>query len=282
MRLCGFDIGGARPLFVIAGPCALESRELAMEVAERLREICAGLNIFFIFKASFDKANRTAAAASRGLGLERGLAALSDVRDKIGVPVTTDVHLPAQAGEVAAVADVLQIPAFLCRQSDLIGACAATGRALNIKKGQFLSPPEMLKVAEKARAFGAEKILLCERGASFGYNNLVADMRSLVQMRASGCPVVFDATHSAQLPGAGGDASGGMREMVAPLARAAAAVGVAGVFIETHPDPPKAASDAATQYPLDEMPALLAGLLAIDRVVKGGDETHKKTGDESR
>ena len=268
MQLCGFEIGGDAPLFVIAGPCALESRGLALDVAGRLREICAELNLPLIFKSSFDKANRTAAAAPRGMGIAEGLKALAEVRAQIGTPVTTDVHLPAQAEEVAAVADVLQIPAFLCRQSDLIGACAATGRALNIKKGQFLSPAEMVQVAAKARAFGAEKILLCERGASFGYNNLVADMRALVQMRAANCPIVFDATHSAQLPGAAGAASGGMREMVAPLARAAVAVGVDGVFIETHPDPERAASDAATQYPLDQIGGLLANLRAIRAAAK--------------
>ncbi|MGI9297963.1 MAG: 3-deoxy-8-phosphooctulonate synthase [Gammaproteobacteria bacterium] len=252
------------PLFLIAGPCALESRELAMRTAERLRAICAARGLPLIFKGSFDKANRTSGDAGRGAGMDEGLRVLEEVRREFALPVLTDVHWPAQAETVAAVADVLQIPAFLCRQTDLIAACAKSGRAVNIKKGQFLSPREMLRAAAKAESFGAREILLCERGASFGYNNLVADMRSLVVLRESRRPVVFDATHSAQLPGAEGGGSGGQREMILPLARAAAATGIDGIFVETHPDPRRAISDSATQWPLDGMDSFLAQVLAID------------------
>ena len=256
---------GRSPLFFIAGPCMMESRGLVLETAERLALECGNRGAGLIFKSSFDKANRTSGGAPRGLGMEKGLALLGEVRNRFRVPVLTDVHWPEQAAAAEAGADVLQVPAFLCRQTDLIAACAATGRAVLIKKGQFLSPGEMLQVGEKARSFGAKLVLLCERGASFGYNNLVADMRSLVAMRAGGFPVVFDATHSAQLPGALGGKSGGEREMVAPLARAATAVGVDGVFVETHPNPEKALSDAATQWPLEDFGKLADSLLAIDK-----------------
>lgn len=258
------DFSAKTAPFLIAGPCALESAEIAMQTAAALKEMCAARNISFIFKASFDKANRTAADAPRGAGMEAGLEILAAVRRKLSVPVLTDVHLPQQAVAVAEVADVLQIPAFLCRQTDLIEACAKTGKPLNIKKGQFLAPEDMLHAAAKARAAGARQVLLCERGACFGYRNLVADMRSLVVMRKAKCPVVFDATHSAQLPGADGGQSGGMREMIPPLARAAAAVGIDGLFIETHPSPADAVSDSATQWPLAQMAALLDSVLAID------------------
>ena len=254
------------PLFLIAGPCAMESREMTIEAADFLSAMCQKRQVPFIFKSSFDKANRTAGDAGRGLGQERGLSVLAEVRQQFNVPVLTDVHWPEQAAAAAAAGvDVLQIPAFLCRQTDLINACAKSGQVINIKKGQFLSPPEMLQVAQKAKDAGAARVLLCERGSSFGYNNLVADMRGLVQMRAAACPIVFDATHSAQLPGAGGAHSGGMRDMVPPLARAAAAVGIDGLFVEAHPNPEKAISDAATQWPLDKMPALLDSILAIDK-----------------
>ena len=244
----------------------MESRELVMETAGRLAAECEARGVPLIFKSSFDKANRTSADAGRGMGMEKGLQLLADIRARFRLPVLTDVHWPQQAAAAAeAGVDVLQVPAFLCRQTDLIAACAQTGKAALIKKGQFLSPREMLQVGEKARKFGAENILLCERGASFGYNNLVADMRSLMVMGASDFGVVFDATHSAQLPGAMGEKSGGEREMVAPLARAAVAVGVDGVFIETHPHPARALSDAATQWPLEEFGGLLDSLLAIDR-----------------
>ena len=255
------------PLFLIAGPCAIESRQMAIDIACRMAEISAGLNLPYIFKASYDKANRTSAKSGRGPGRDEGLDILAEVKKTAGVPVLTDVHLPADAAAVAAVADVLQIPAFLCRQTDLLAACAETDRAMNIKKGQFLAPADMQQVVEKARAYGCKHVLVCERGTSFGYHNLVVDMRALVWLRQTGCPVVYDVTHSVQLPGGAGDKSGGVREMAAPLARAAAAVGVNGLFIETHPEPDKAISDAATQMPLSEMPALLAGLTAIHRTV---------------
>jgi 2-dehydro-3-deoxyphosphooctonate aldolase (KDO 8-P synthase) len=243
----------------------MESSEMVMNTAATLKKICAAHNIPLIFKSSFDKANRTAGDAPRGLGMETGLQLLAAVRDELSLPVLTDVHWPTQAAEVAKVADVLQIPAFLCRQTDLVSACAATGRAVLIKKGQFLAPQDMTHIAAKAQVAGAKDVLLCERGASFGYNNLVADMRSLVVMRQTGCPVVFDATHSAQLPGAGDGKSSGAREMVLPLAQAAVAVGVNGLFVETHPNPSQAISDAATQWPLDQMDALLRSITAIDR-----------------
>lgn len=258
------DFSAAAPLFLIAGPCAIESPELAMQTAAALKQMCDKRRLPLIFKSSFDKANRTSASGGRGPGMAEGLKILARVRRELSLPVLTDVHLPEQAAVVAEVADVLQIPAFLSRQTDLINACAATGKPLNIKKGQFLSPADMLNVAAKAQAAGAAQVLLCERGACFGYNNLVVDMRALVMMRAAQCPVVFDATHSAQLPGAGDGKSGGMREMVAPLARAAVAVGVDGLFIETHPSPEAAISDSATQWPLADMESLLDSLMAID------------------
>ncbi|MCH9758966.1 MAG: 3-deoxy-8-phosphooctulonate synthase [Proteobacteria bacterium] len=255
------------PLFLMAGPCALESRQMAMDVAGSLQETCKQLKLPFIFKSSYDKANRTSVHSKRGIGIDEGLDILADVKKTLNVPIITDVHLPSEVATVAAVADVLQIPAFLCRQTDLIAAAAESGRAMNIKKGQFLAPDDMLQVVEKARASGCRHVLVCERGSSFGYHNLIVDMRALVWMRQSGCPVVFDATHSTQLPGGGGGTTTGVREMAAPLARAAVAVGVNGLFIETHPDPQRAISDAATQIPLAEMPALLTSLLAIHRTV---------------
>jgi 2-dehydro-3-deoxyphosphooctonate aldolase (KDO 8-P synthase) len=268
MRLAGADVGNQQPLFLIAGPCVIESQALVEEVAGRLREICAGLGLPLVFKASFDKANRTSAGSFRGPGLEAGLAILEGVRRRFGVPVLTDVHEDTPVAEVAAVVDVLQTPAFLCRQTDFIRRVAAAGKPVNIKKGQFLSPWEMTHVVAKARAAGNDNLLVCERGASFGYNNLVSDMRSLAVLRRTGCPVVFDATHSVQQPGAQGDTSGGQREFVPVLARAAVAAGVAGIFMETHPDPGKALSDGPNAWPLARMPALLEQLIAIDRIVK--------------
>ena len=268
MKLCGFDAGIDRPLFLIAGPCVIESAALVQEVAGRLREITAALGMPFIFKASFDKANRSSRASFRGPGLEQGLAILEDVRRRCGVPVLTDVHEDTPLAEVAAVVDVLQTPAFLCRQTNFIVAVAAAGKPVNIKKGQFLSPWEMQQVVDKARSTGNEAVMVCERGFSFGYNNLVADMRSLAAMRATGCPVVFDATHAVQLPGAQGSASGGQREFVPVLARAAVAAGVAGVFMETHPDPARALSDGPNAWPLARMAPLLATLQQLDRIAK--------------
>lgn len=251
------------PLFLLAGPCAAESRELLFEVAGVLRELCTERDIPLIFKSSYDKANRSAGDSPRGLGPEKGLSALSEVRREFSLPILTDVHLPQHASAVADVADVLQIPAFLCRQTDLIEACGRTGRALNIKKGQFVAPADMALAAEKARAAGAGDVLLCERGTFFGYNDLVVDMRSLLQLRDCGYSVVFDATHSAQKPG-GGRQSGGAREMIAPLARAAAAIGINGLFVETHPKPEDAISDSKTQWPLSQMGELLDMVWAID------------------
>jgi 2-dehydro-3-deoxyphosphooctonate aldolase (KDO 8-P synthase) len=268
MKLCGFEAGIDRPLFLIAGPCVIESAMLVEEVAGRLKEITAALGMPFIFKASFDKANRSSRGSFRGPGLEQGLAVLEGVRRKFGVPVLTDVHEDTPLAEVAAVVDVLQTPAFLCRQTNFIVAVAAAGRPVNIKKGQFLSPWEMQQVVDKARSTGNEAVTVCERGFSFGYNNLVADMRSLAAMRATGCPVVFDATHSVQLPGALGGASGGQREFVPVLARAAVAAGVAGVFMETHPDPARALSDGPNAWPLARMAPLLATLQQLDRITK--------------
>lgn len=268
MNLCGFEVGIDRPLFLIAGPCVIESRELQMETAGRLDEISRELGIPFIFKSSFDKANRTSAQSYRGPGLEQGLAILAEVRREIGVPVLTDVHEYTPLDEVAEVVDVLQTPAFLCRQTDFIQNVARTGRPVNIKKGQFLSPWEMKHVVAKARATGNAQIMVCERGVSFGYNNLVSDMRALAVMRETGCPVIFDATHSVQLPGGADGRSGGQREFVPVLARAAVAAGVAGVFMETHPDPDKALSDGPNAWPLSRMRALLETLLELDRVVK--------------
>jgi len=269
MKLCGFEAGLDRPLFLIAGPCVIESRELAMDTAAQLKELCAGLGIPFIFKASFDKANRSSLKSFRGLGMERGLEILAEVRAKIGVPVLTDVHDAEEIGPVAAVVDVLQTPAFLCRQTDFIMAVAATGKPVNIKKGQFLSPWDMRNVVDKARAAsGQDNIMVCERGASFGYNNLVSDMRSLAVMRETGCPVVFDATHSVQLPGGQGERSGGQREFVPVLARAAVAAGISGIFMETHPRPDEALSDGPNAWPLGRMRDLLEVLKELDDLVK--------------
>jgi len=268
MRLCGFEVGLDRPLFLIAGPCVIESRELAMETAGRLKEITGRLGVPFIYKSSFDKANRSSIGSFRGPGVEGGLKILEAVKRELGVPVLTDIHEDTPLDEVAAVVDVMQTPAFLCRQTNFIVSTAAQGRPVNIKKGQFLSPWEMRNVVEKARSAGNEQIMVCERGFSFGYNNLVADMRSLAVMRETGCPVVFDATHSVQLPGGQGSASGGQREFVPVLARAAVAAGVAGVFMETHPDPARALSDGPNAWPLDRMPALLETLVGLDRIAK--------------
>jgi 2-dehydro-3-deoxyphosphooctonate aldolase (KDO 8-P synthase) len=274
MRLCGFEVGLDRPVFLIAGPCAIESRELAMETAGRLKEITGALGVPFVYKSSFDKANRSSGASFRGPGLDGGLRILDDVRREIGVPVLTDVHDIDQIGPVAAVVDVLQTPAFLCRQTDFIRAVAASGKPCNIKTGQFLAPHDMKNVAEKARRAAIEaghdgdSIMVCERGASFGYNNLVSDMRSLAIMRETGCPVVFDATHSVQLPGGQGTSSGGQREFVPVLARAAVATGVAGLFMETHPDPAKALSDGPNAWPMPRMAELLATLVELDALVK--------------
>ncbi|HEY0178977.1 MAG TPA: 3-deoxy-8-phosphooctulonate synthase [Dokdonella sp.] len=268
MKLCGFEVGLERPLFLIAGPCVVESLQLQVDSAATLKEIAGRLGIPFVFKSSFDKANRTSGASFRGPGLEQGLRILAEVKRQVGVPVLTDVHEYTPLAEVAEVVDVLQTPAFLCRQTDFIRNVASAGRPVNIKKGQFLSPWEMKHVAEKATATGNDQIMVCERGASFGYNNLVSDMRSLAVMRETGCPVVFDATHSVQLPGGAGGKSGGQREFVPVLARAAVAVGIAGVFMETHPDPDKALSDGPNAWPLGKMEALLETLLELDRVVK--------------
>ncbi len=268
MDLCGFEVGPDRPLFLIAGPCVIESERLALETAETLRGIASRLGIAFVYKSSFDKANRTSVASFRGPGLAEGLRILERVREEVGVPVLTDVHEDTPIDEVASVVDVLQTPAFLCRQTDFIRRVAAAGRPINIKKGQFLAPWDMAHVVEKARSAGNERILVCERGVSFGYNYLVSDMRSLAVLRETGCPVVFDATHSVQTPGAMGAASGGQREFVPVLARAAVAVGVSGLFMETHPDPAEALSDGPNAVPLGEIEPLLHTLVAIDRVVK--------------
>ena len=273
MKLCGFEIGLDQPFFLIAGPCVIESRQMAFDTAGQLREITAALGIPFIYKSSFDKANRSSGTSYRGPGLEEGLQILADVRAELGVPVLTDVHDKDQVKAVAAVVDVLQTPAFLCRQTDFIEACAASGKPVNIKKGQFLAPHDMLQVVNKARhaarqAGVAEDIMVCERGVSFGYNNLVSDMRSLAIMRETACPVVFDATHSVQLPGGQGTSSGGQREFVPVLARAAVAAGVSGLFMETHPDPAKALSDGPNAVPLGQMKELLTTLMALDHVVK--------------
>jgi 2-dehydro-3-deoxyphosphooctonate aldolase (KDO 8-P synthase) len=268
MKLCGFDVGPDRPFFLIAGPCVIESEALVLDVAARLRDLTRELGIPYVFKASFDKANRSSRASFRGPGMEEGLKILAEVRRQVGVPVLTDVHEDTPLAEVAAVVDVLQTPAFLCRQTNFIVNAASQGKPVNIKKGQFLSPWEMANVVEKARSTGNDSIMVCERGFSFGYNNLVADMRSLAVMRETGCPVVFDATHSVQLPGGKGSASGGQREFVPVLARAAVAAGVAGVFMETHPDPAQALSDGPNAWPLDRMRALLTVMKEIDTAVK--------------
>lgn len=270
MDLCGFKVGLDQPLFLIAGPCVVESEQLQIDVAGQLKEITGKLGINFIFKSSFDKANRTSINSFRGPGMEEGLRVLAEVKRQLGVPVLTDVHEYTPMDEVASVVDVLQTPAFLVRQTDFITRVCATGKPVNIKKGQFLSPWDMKPVVEKAKSTGNQQIMVCERGASFGYNNLVSDMRSLAVMRDTGCPVVFDATHSVQLPGGQGASSGGQREFVPVLARAAVAVGVSGVFMETHPDPSKALSDGPNAWPLGKMEALLETLLALDAATKRG------------
>lgn len=270
MKLCDFQVGIEHPLFLIAGPCVIESEQLAIDTAGELKEITAALDIPFIYKSSFDKANRSSHTSFRGPGLEEGLRILEKVRTQVGVPVLTDVHEDSPLGEVAAVVDVLQTPAFLCRQTNFIQNVAAQGKPVNIKKGQFLSPWDMKNVSDKALATGNEQIMVCERGASFGYNNLVSDMRSLAVMRNTGVPVVFDATHSVQLPGGQGDSSGGQREFVPVLARAAVAAGVAGVFMETHPDPSVALSDGPNAWPLGDMQSLLKTLKVIDAAIKAG------------
>ena len=270
MKLCGFEVGLDRPFFLIAGPCVVESREMAVDTAGQLKEIAASLGVPFIYKSSYDKANRSSSKSFRGLGMDKGLRILADVKKQIGVPVLTDVHAEDEIAAVAQVVDVLQTPAFLCRQTDFIHAAASSGKPVNIKKGQFLAPGDMKNVVDKAReASGQDNIMVCERGASFGYNNLVSDMRSLAIMRDTNCPVVFDATHSVQLPGGQGTSSGGQREFVPVLARAAVAAGVAGVFMETHPDPAKAMSDGPNAWPLHLMKQLLETLKALDDLVKG-------------
>jgi 2-dehydro-3-deoxyphosphooctonate aldolase (KDO 8-P synthase) len=269
MKLCGFEVGLDQPIFLIAGPCVIESRQLALDTAGMLKEMCAGLGVPFIYKSSYDKANRSSGASFRGPGADAGLKILAEVRRTIGVPVLTDVHEIAQIEAAATVVDVLQTPAFLCRQTDFINAAASAGRPVNIKKGQFLAPGDMKNVVAKARkASGTDNILVCERGTSFGYNNLVTDMRSLAIMRETGCPVVFDATHSVQLPGGQGTVSGGQREFVPLLARAAVAAGVSGLFMETHPDPERALSDGPNAWPLARMRELLETLKALDGLVK--------------
>jgi 2-dehydro-3-deoxyphosphooctonate aldolase (KDO 8-P synthase) len=268
MKLCDFEVGLDQPLFLIAGPCVIESRQLALDTAGQLKEITGKLGIPFIYKSSFDKANRTSITGHRGPGIEQGLAILADVKREIGVPVLTDVHEYTPMAEVASVVDVLQTPAFLCRQTDFIQNVCRAGKPVNIKKGQFLSPWEMKHVVAKARATGNEQLMVCERGASFGYNNLVSDMRSLAVMRDTDCPVVFDATHSVQLPGGADGKSGGQREFVPVLARAAVAVGIAGLFMETHPDPDKALSDGPNAWPLNKMAELLETLLEIDTLIR--------------
>jgi 2-dehydro-3-deoxyphosphooctonate aldolase (KDO 8-P synthase) len=268
VKLCGFEVGLDRPFFLIAGPCVVESEQLQIDTAGQLKEITSALGIPFIFKSSFDKANRTSGTSFRGPGMEEGLRVLAEVKRQLGVPVLTDVHEYTPMDEVASVVDVLQTPAFLVRQTDFIRKVCSAGRPVNIKKGQFLSPWDMAPVVEKAKSTGNTDIMVCERGASFGYNNLVSDMRSLAVMRGTGCPVVFDATHSVQLPGGQGTSSGGQREFVPVLARAAVAVGIAGLFMETHPDPSKALSDGPNAWPLPKMRALLETLMALDEVTK--------------
>ncbi|NOT14941.1 MAG: 3-deoxy-8-phosphooctulonate synthase [Methylotenera sp.] len=270
MKLCNFDVGLEHPLFLIAGPCVIESKQMAIDTAGQLKEIAASLNMPFIYKSSYDKANRSSNKTFRGFGMEEGLKILDEVRRQIGVPILTDVHTEEQVPHVAAVVDVLQTPAFLCRQTDFITACAQSGKPVNIKKGQFMAPGDMKNVVQKAKKAngGADNIMVCERGASFGYNTLVSDMRGLAIMRETHCPVVFDATHSVQQPGGQGDKSGGQREHVPVLARAAVASGIAGVFMETHPDPAKALSDGPNAWPLHKMQDLLAVLVDLDRLVK--------------
>jgi len=270
MKLCGFEVGLDQPLFLIAGPCVIESQQMALNTAGQLKEMCQQLGIPFIYKSSYDKANRSSNKTFRGFGVEEGLRILDEVKRQIGVPVLTDVHTEEQVPEVAAVVDVLQTPAFLCRQTDFITACAKSGKPVNIKKGQFLAPGDMKNVVQKAKEAngGLDNIMVCERGVSFGYNTLVSDMRSLAIMRETNCPVVFDATHSVQQPGGQGDKSGGQREFVPVLARAAVASGIAGIFMETHPDPSKALSDGPNAWPLGKMQALLEVLVDMDRLVK--------------
>ena len=268
MRLCGFEVGLDQPLFLIAGPCVIESEALALETAGQLKELTDALGLPFIYKSSFDKANRSSGSSFRGPGLEQGLQILQKVKQQIGVPVLTDVHEDTPLAEVAEVVDVLQTPAFLCRQTNFIQAVASQGRPVNIKKGQFLAPWDMKHVVSKARAVGNDSIMVCERGVSFGYNNLVSDMRALAAMRDTACPVVFDATHSVQLPGGQGSSSGGQREYVPVLARAAVAAGIAGLFMETHPEPEKALSDGPNAWPLPRMRELLLTLMSIDETVK--------------
>lgn len=269
MKLCGFDAGLEHPLFLIAGPCVIESRQLALDTAGALKEICGELDLPLIYKSSYDKANRSSVKSFRGMGIDKGLDILNEVKSQIKIPVLTDVHEIADVEQVAAAVDVLQTPAFLCRQTDFVQAVASAGRPVNIKKGQFLAPAEMKNVVEKAReASGTDNIMVCERGVSFGYNNLVSDMRSLMVMRETGCPVVFDATHSVQLPGGQGNKSGGQREFVPLLARAAVASGISGIFMETHPDPDKALSDGPNSWPLRRMRELLQTLKALDELVK--------------
>ena len=269
MKLCGFEVGLDKPLFLIAGPCVIESRDMALDTAGKLKEICAELDMRFVYKSSYDKANRSSGKSFRGHGLDAGLKILSEVKAQLGVPVLTDVHTVEEIGPAAAVVDVLQTPAFLCRQTDFIHAVASAGKPVNIKKGQFLAPWDMKNVVDKAReASGRDNILVCERGVSFGYNNLVSDMRALKVMRGTGCPVVFDATHSVQLPGGQGTRSGGQREFVPVLARAAVAAGISGLFMETHPTPEKALSDGPNAWPLPRMKALLQTLKVLDELVK--------------
>lgn len=268
MQLCGFNVGLDQPLFLIAGPCVVESEQLALDTAGKLKEITSALGMNFIYKSSFDKANRTSHTSFRGLGIDTSLNILAKVKQQIGVPVLTDVHEDSPMDEVAAVVDVLQTPAMLCRQTNFIQKVAATGLPVNIKKGQFLAPWDMVHVVEKARQAGNDQIMVCERGASFGYGNLVSDMRSLAIMRVTACPVVFDATHSVQLPGGQGSSSGGQREFVPVLARAAVAVGISGIFMETHPNPDKALSDGPNSWPLDKMADLLKTLQDLDTLMK--------------
>ena len=274
MKLCGFEVGANKPFFLIAGPCVLESEEMGFAIARRMKEVTDELGINYIFKASYDKANRTSDSSFRGLGIDEGLRILGKIRSELGIPVLTDVHTPEEVKKAAAVVDVIQTPAFLCRQTDFIRACAESGKPVNIKKGQFLAPQDMKNVVEKARhaaeaaGLPVDNFMVCERGASFGYGNLVSDMRSLAIMRETGCPVVFDATHSVQLPGGQGTSSGGQRQFVPVLARAAVAVGVAGLFMETHPNPSCAKSDGPNAVPLEHMKELLQSLVDIDRIVK--------------
>lgn len=268
MKLCDFEVGLEHPIFLIAGPCVIESEAMAMETSSRLKEITQRLGINFIYKSSYDKANRSSGDSFRGPGIEEGLRILQKVKAEVGVPILTDVHENTPIDEVADVVDVLQTPAFLCRQTDFIVRVANSGKAVNIKKGQFLAPWDMKNVVDKARSTGNQQIMVCERGASFGYNNLVSDMRSLAVMRDTGCPVVFDATHSVQLPGGQGATSGGQREHVPVLARAAVAAGISGVFMETHPDPSVALSDGPNAWPLDKMESLLRTMIELDRIVK--------------